>query len=180
MRSRVATEGIRLARVAREISDPRLVIASHQQTLDDRMARMTACARAMVTRRREVLSGEQRRLAYLHPRAVVARERTELSRLGTRLRSGWTASFERRTALVGRAGARLDALSPLKVLARGYAIATRGDGRALRSADDVNAGEALQIRVRDARIDATVARVERLDGVFGDETPQGRDSEGGT
>jgi exodeoxyribonuclease VII large subunit len=51
----------------------------------------------------------------------------------------------------------------LKVLARGYAIATREDGRAVRSAGDVRAGEVLHVRVRDARIDATVVRVDPLE-----------------
>ena len=57
----------------------------------------------------------------------------------------------------------IDALSPLKVLARGYAIATRGDGRAVRSADDVRTGDAIHVRVRDARIDASVTRGDPLE-----------------
>ena len=67
---------------------------------------------------------------------------------------------ERRAGALHRAVARLDALSPLQVLARGYAIASRADGRAVRSADDVAPGDVLRLRVREAHIDATVERVE--------------------
>jgi exodeoxyribonuclease VII large subunit len=127
------------------------------------MARLASCARSLVTRRREVLSRSQRRLAYLHPRAAVARDRAELSRLTDRLARAWSGSFERRAATVGRAGARLDALSPLNVLQRGYAIATRSDGRAVRSAGDVRAGDSLRVRVLFARVQASVTLVEALD-----------------
>jgi exodeoxyribonuclease VII large subunit len=118
-----------------------------------------------VARRRESLVGVQHRLAYLHPRAVLAREQTQLARLTDRLASLWSAEFERRATDVQRAVARLDALSPLKVLARGYAIATREDGLAVRSAADVRAGDVLHVRVRDARVDATVTAVEPVEPV---------------
>jgi len=163
MRARLGEDRVAMAQAARRLGDPRLAIAAHQQTLDDREARLASWARSAVSRRRERLAAVQRRLAYVHPRAVVARERAEMVRLAERLRTLWRASFERRAGDVHRAAARLDALSPLKVLARGYAIATRPDGRAVRSAGDVAPGDVLRIRVRDARLDATVDRVEPLD-----------------
>jgi exodeoxyribonuclease VII large subunit len=163
MRTSLASRGFGLARVAQRLGDPRLAIASRQQTLDDRTARLASYARSLVTRRREVLARSQRRLAYLHPRAAVARDRAELSRLTDRLARAWSGSFERRAAIVGRTGARLDALSPLKVLQRGYAIATRSDGRAVRSAGDVRAGDSLHVRVLHARLQAAVVQVESLD-----------------
>jgi exodeoxyribonuclease VII large subunit len=162
MRTHLAHDRVALARITGRLSDPRLAIASHQQGLDERTARLGACARSLVARRREALSRAQQRLAYLHPRAVIGRERAELSRYRDRLANAWSTSLERRAALVQRATARLDALSPLKVLARGYAIATRDDGRAVRSASDVRAGDALHVRVRDARVHTSVVRVDAL------------------
>jgi exodeoxyribonuclease VII large subunit len=163
MRSRLAHDRVELGGVARRLGDPRLAIAAHQQILDDRTARLSALARALVHRRRNVLSRAQQRLAYLHPRAVIARERAELHRCHGRLDAAWKATFERRASALQRAVVRLDALSPLKVLARGYAIATRDDGCAVRGADDVAPGDSIHIRVRDARVDATVVHVESIE-----------------
>jgi exodeoxyribonuclease VII large subunit len=162
MRASLSADHVALARVTGRLGDPRLAIASHQQRLDDRTARLGAMARSLVMRRREALSRAQRRLAYLHPRAVIERERAELSRTTDRLASVWSSSFERRAADLLRATARLDALSPLKVLARGYAIATREDGRAVRAASDVGPGDSLHVRVRDARLEARVVVVEPM------------------
>jgi exodeoxyribonuclease VII large subunit len=163
MRGRLTEDRVALVHAARRLGDPRLAIAAHQQSLDEREARLTAWVRAAVARRRDALTQAQRRLAYLHPKAVVARERAELSRLGDRLGHVWSGALERRRTAVQRATGRLDALSPLKVLARGYAIATTDDGRAVRSAGDVRAGDAIHVRVRDARIEARVDRVEPLE-----------------
>jgi exodeoxyribonuclease VII large subunit len=41
----------------------------------------------------------------------------------------------------------MDALSPLKVLGRGYAIAQRADGVVVRRAADVTPGEALRLQL---------------------------------
>ena len=184
MHGRVTHGRVAQGRVARRLGDPRLAIASHQQTLDDRLARLVARARSAMSQRRDALVRVERRLSSLHPRAILARERADLTRLDHRLgtlwgatfareradltrldhRLGtlWSGSFARRAAELHRAAARLDAFSPLKVLARGYAIATREDGRAIRTGEDVAPGQKIHLRVRDARLDARVETVEPI------------------
>ena len=159
MHARVTESRVALGELQRTLGDPRLAIASFQQTLDDRTARLEASARHVVARRREALAAAQHRLAFVHPRAVITREKTAFVRLGDRLAAVARASLEKRTASLANAGARLDALSPLKVLSRGYAIAQTDDGRAVRSAADLRPGARLQVRVERARIEADVVAV---------------------
>ena len=52
---------------------------------------------------------------------------------------------------------RLSALNPQAVLARGYAIVTKENGNVVASADEVNAGDMLKIRVKDGAFGANVA-----------------------
>jgi exodeoxyribonuclease VII large subunit len=163
MHNRVAHGRVAQGRVARRLGDPRLAIASHQQMLDDRLARLVARAQSAIARRRDTLLRAERRLSSLHPRAILARERAELTRLDHRLGTLWSGAFARRGAELHRAAARLDAYSPLKVLARGYAIATREDGRAIRTGDDVAPGQKIHLRVRDARLEAQVESVEAIE-----------------
>lgn len=60
---------------------------------------------------------------------------------------------------LGRAAASLDALSPLKVLARGYSIAYSVDGVAT-SAKTFKPGDAIRVRMADGNVAATVDTVE--------------------
>jgi exodeoxyribonuclease VII large subunit len=156
MSGRLAEDRAALAGAMRRIGDPRMVIAAHQQTLDERSARIAASLRGAIARHRQALAARDRQLAYLHPRRVVARERAEIARSDGRLRAAWRARYARRAAELQRTSSRLDAMSPLKVLGRGYAIATTDDGRAVRSAIDVQPGQAIHLRVHDGRIDAVV------------------------
>jgi exodeoxyribonuclease VII large subunit len=162
MRAAITERRVALADVQSLLGDPRLAIASHQQTLDDLDARLEARAQGTIARRRELLARAQQRLAYVHPREVVARETAALARVSDRLGVVMRAALERRAGALGAAGARLDALSPLKVLSRGYAIATN-EGRAVRTLDDVRPGDTVRVRVEDARFEASVTSVERVE-----------------
>jgi len=52
--------------------------------------------------------------------------------------------------------ASLDALSPLKVLGRGYAVAWDADGRVLKSAADVSVGDRIDIALGSGKLDCVV------------------------
>jgi exodeoxyribonuclease VII large subunit len=67
------------------------------------------------------------------------------------------AGAEKRFAL---ATASLDALSPLAVLQRGYAIAQREDGTLLRDANSLAIGESVQVRLAKGRIRTRVEDVK--------------------
>jgi exodeoxyribonuclease VII large subunit len=65
---------------------------------------------------------------------------------------------DRRAALAALAG-RLNALSPLATLERGYAAAYGADGATLSSVADFGDGDAFTLRLRDGEVDATARRI---------------------
>jgi exodeoxyribonuclease VII large subunit len=71
---------------------------------------------------------------------------------------------------------RLDALSPLAVLERGYAVCTRPDGTVLRRAADASVDEALEVRLREGRLDVVVRNVRSPNGTTSDEESDARQS----
>jgi exodeoxyribonuclease VII large subunit len=86
------------------------------------------------------------------------RDRGRLTRQGERLRSSPRLLLERRRATLDRSGARLQALSPLATLNRGYAI-VRADGSVLRDAADTHAGDRLRVQLAVGSLDAHVDEV---------------------
>ena len=62
-----------------------------------------------------------------------------------------------RTRLAGLT-ATLDALSPLKVLGRGYAMAQDEDGKVITSVHSVELGERIRLRVADGQLGCTVMK----------------------
>jgi exodeoxyribonuclease VII large subunit len=69
------------------------------------------------------------------------------------------AGVERRRAALRTAAARLDALSPLATLGRGYAVARGADGRTLTGVADFVPGTAFALTLRDGGVDATTVAV---------------------
>lgn len=60
--------------------------------------------------------------------------------------------------------AALDAMSPLKVLTRGYAMAQTEDGSLLQSVEQVSQGDGLTISLSDGKVSARVENVKRNGG----------------
>lgn len=52
--------------------------------------------------------------------------------------------------------AKLDSLSPLKTLTRGYSIVTEQDGNIIKSVNDLNSGEKVNLRLSDGQKTATI------------------------
>jgi exodeoxyribonuclease VII large subunit len=73
-------------------------------------------------------------------------------RLNSAARSSFKAARERYIHLA----ASLDAMSPLKVLGRGYAVALRGDGRVVKKASDVKPGDRITVQLQKDKLSATV------------------------
>jgi exodeoxyribonuclease VII large subunit len=97
--------------------------------------------------RRQILDDLTGRLRALHPQTRLARDRAALSELRARLVHAMRARAQRNRAALQAGMAKLDALSPLRVLDRGYAIATRTDGHVLRDPTEVAPGDAIDLRL---------------------------------
>ena len=130
---------------------------------DVRAATPSAAAETAVRDHAELaleLRTAERRLA----RAVakrVDRAKSELQWVASALRTRVTRLADRRRARLGELGARLNALSPLATLQRGYAVARAADGRALTSVKAFQPGADFELLLRDGRIGARVTRTEQ-------------------
>ena len=119
--------------------------------------RLVSAVRGVLSVREDSWSREREVLRRLAPSARLAAQRRRM--LSAR-RALWRAGMrqaEIRRAQWSRSVVRLDSLSPLGVLARGYALVKRGpEGSLVRSAEDVAAGDRLEIRLAEGEIRAVV------------------------
>jgi len=164
-RTHLAEDGATLAALRSRFAHFRLTIAEHEQRTDDMRLRAEQALGRAQGRRRGELERLHRRLAARHPRAVIAGSRAALGPLEVRLDGALRARVARARAKLGERLAQLDAMSPLGVLARGYAIATTAGGRAIRAASEVLAGQSVSIRVHRGAFSAKVDTTEETQAV---------------
>ncbi|MDP6977319.1 MAG: exodeoxyribonuclease VII large subunit [Myxococcota bacterium] len=123
----------------------------------DRTRRLVAAMMDRLTHASARHEKERGALRMLAPTARLAARRIRfeaaarsLSRLGPRL------TVDARGRLAAQA-ARLDSLSPLAVLSRGYALVRRKrDGAVVRRESEVAVGDALEVRLAEVDLEATV------------------------
>lgn len=84
----------------------------------------------------------------------------DLEQFGRQLRASPRMIIERRRARISSLAGRLNALSPLATLERGYAVARDSDGRLLSSVDAFQIGELFRVTVRDGSVTARAERIE--------------------
>jgi exodeoxyribonuclease VII large subunit len=98
-----------------------------------------------------------RSLRHLGPQNRIDNNRQRLDVLAGRLDLALDRRRDRWANRLALAEARLQAISPLATLARGYAIVRHWDGRIVRRTADVAAGDRLQVQLTDGIIDVTAA-----------------------
>jgi exodeoxyribonuclease VII large subunit len=97
-------------------------------------------------------------LENLETRVKNARSRFE--KTSAAYRSSMEQQLERDRQRLGLAAASLDALSPLAVLHRGYAIAINKEGHPLRDAATVSAGDPVRVRLAKGQLHTRVEQTE--------------------
>jgi exodeoxyribonuclease VII large subunit len=137
---------------AAELTTPdRAEMAEHLAALRSRLVLVLADD---LRARRVSLESQARALAHLSPQAGLANLRQRTDDLMAQAVSMVSHLVQlRRERLTGFA-ARLDALNPLAVLQRGYAVVRR-NGQLVRSVEQISPGVELSVRVSDGEFDAT-------------------------
>ncbi len=121
--------------------------------------RMAAALEKQLKLSRERLQALAGRRVLQSPVYYIQDRRLTLDHLSRRLIAAQTQLLQRKRSGFGRLAAALDAMSPLKVLDRGYAMARTGK-RLLKSVHDTTVGETLALRLADGTVRAKVTEIE--------------------
>jgi len=127
--------------------------------VDGLRIRLAAAARRQVERKRIRLKGLADRPVLQRPEARLLQDRQRLDDLVRRLGYLGGRIFQGDRRMLQSLAGRLDALSPLAVLSRGYAIARDGEGRVLKDASTLSAGDPIQVMLHRGQISARVELV---------------------
>ena len=148
----------RIAHAASRLGEPRRTLLEQAQRFDELSARLERAARRRLNDWRARFQGQQQGLQRQHPRQVLATARLRLSPLEPRLRTAMGDRLGQLGRQLEATQGRLEALSPLAVLSRGYAIATATDGRVVQDAASLREGERIGIRLHRGSLEAAVLR----------------------
>lgn len=140
----------------RPFAEPQSVLGGWAQAIDEAASRLASVLPERLRREQERLDATRDALEAAGKRLLAATE-NRLAMAERDARRTGLAVLEHANRRLALAAARLDGLSPLKVLKRGYAVCyAEATGRAVRSVAEVSAGDGVVVRVQDGRISCTV------------------------
>ena len=122
----------------------------------DRLAR---CILAQVDAGREHLDFTEKRLRYLNPENQMVQKRQYLIDIEERLFRNMKDQLQKKKQMMSLLAARLDAKSPLKRLAGGYAYVTDEAGRMVDSAKSLQVNDVLMMTFSDGVVKSEVREV---------------------
>ncbi len=120
--------------------------------------RMVQCETGRLEAARQRLDNLASKRVMRDQLAYVQDKRMELAHLQQRLGDLSGALLSRRRQRFSALAAALDAMSPLKVLGRGYAVARSRDGTILKSGREVVPGDRVSVTLSEGGFDAVVER----------------------
>ncbi len=143
------------------------MIRDFQQRFDEAGLRLTQAIRRRLAHVRQQEQVTHTRLVKLNLIQAVLRRKEVVASLSLRLISAARSCLERGRARLELAAGRINALSPLAVLERGYSICRDGRGQILRNARQVTAGDDVDVKLARGELGCIVLTVS---GSENDET----------
>ncbi|NJD39135.1 MAG: exodeoxyribonuclease VII large subunit [Geobacter sp.] len=132
----------------RALHDPLQLLGYQAQRLDDLSTRLASGLRNLLTRRREQLARSEQRLGSLHPALQISRFRQQVQNLSEQIQYRTLQQLDYCGRTLGEETARLNALSPLQTMARGFAVVERcKDGMIVRSTAEIEVGSQIRLRL---------------------------------
>lgn len=108
---------------------------------------------------REKLNAIGKNAALYDPLYSINEKKRELVYLEDKLSSLVTSELEKNKSRVSATAGKLDALSPLRVISRGYALVEK-NGRTVTKTADLQTGDFIRIKLSDGSFSANVKEIE--------------------
>ena len=131
-----------------------------RQNLDSLSVAMSTALNRQLKAARQHLDLLSRSPALKTPTGYLDQRRKALQLLENRLLSAETRNVERKHRSFVQYVSALDAMSPLKVLTRGYAFVGKDDGSVIKSVQQAQPGDRIMVHLTDGRLNATVTEKE--------------------
>lgn len=130
------------------------------QNMDAAASAMASALAGRLRHARQRLAVLSQSPALISPTGYLEQRGKNLEHLKTRLIAAQTQQLQHKRQRFIAATSKLDAMSPLKVLSRGYSIVNADNGKILRSVYQTAPGGKIQVTLSDGSLSAVVAEVK--------------------
>ncbi|UOK56984.1 hypothetical protein MGI18_20045 [Bacillus sp. OVS6] len=138
---------------------PKQLYQQKEQQLDDLVESLQKESLRSIQLKKDNYDQLKKRLYRLHPREQIHREKEKHQQLIKKMTRDMSVLLRQKQTEFQSMAASLNALSPLKIMERGYSIAYQ-DEDLVKSISQVKTGDKLHIQMQDGHVNCQVTGVE--------------------
>lgn len=139
-----------------QLCHPRNQLTQQAQRLDELNLALNHAIQNRINQAERHINQLVPRLMQQSPDKQLKQSQYRLEQLQTRLQQAIAQQLQQGRNNLALQANRLDAVSPLNVIARGYSISKTANGKVIKSSQDVSKGETIITELVDGRINSTV------------------------
>ncbi|WP_274005364.1 exodeoxyribonuclease VII large subunit [Vibrio parahaemolyticus] len=140
-----------------ERQHPSYQLQRQSQQLDELDMRLRRAMQRFIDTRQQAVERKHHRLQLNSPVKHLAQQKSRLERVEHKLLDAMDRKLLKMRHQLAIAAEKLDTVSPLATLKRGYSITQTDQGKVVTSADDVKTGDLLVTRLANGEIHSTVS-----------------------
>lgn len=140
---------------------PEQMVKQKEQELDKLVEQLQRVHVITRTNKQDKFTTLINRLQQQQPQAAKDRASDKLNQVTKRLDRGMESQVQNKVHSYNQMLNKLTLLNPLAIMKRGYAIPFNESGNVVKSVDDVELGEVLQVKVKDGVLDCQISGMER-------------------
>jgi exodeoxyribonuclease VII large subunit len=159
MEARLAALNARVDALRRSLHDPSTMLGHLAQRVDDLTERLELALKNTTLRRREQFVRLHSGLSFNSPVRQTERLQQQIATLSVQSERLILNKIQEFKNTFGSLTARLEVLSPLRTLSRGYAIAANSNGAVVTTVEQLAEGDRIQIQLYRGK---ALCRVEQL------------------
>ncbi|MDN3649262.1 exodeoxyribonuclease VII large subunit [Reinekea marina] len=145
-----------LDHIKKRLRSPLNIVLEWRKSLVKLSSQNTKAAVSVITQKSERLTALEKRLHRASPMVQIASDQKQLKQTTLRLNKAIQASLQPKQARFAEAIAKLNVLSPLSTLERGYSI-TLANNHVVTNAKQLNIGDTLETRLQNGIVHSTVS-----------------------
>ncbi len=127
--------------------------------LNNFQKRLEYALQTNITQKKNIISGIASLSFFKSPLNYIDKRKSDLLNIEILLNNSFKSIYERKTNLLVRQSAKLEALNPLSVLSRGYSAAYSEDNKVITSVNQLKTGEKIKLSMSDGEVISTIDEI---------------------
>lgn len=156
----IAVWGHRLSQLRHRLGDPRTILANYGLRLDHLVTRLSQAVLTGLTQHRHALKQQELQLRQHAPLATMARQQQQLQQYCQSLHNAMARILHERRLSLARLASKLDGLSPLAILGRGYSLTYSNEMDLIKSIKQVHPGQEIRQQLVDGMIYSVIKKID--------------------